>query len=282
MKLSGTNKLTSYTLYLFVAFSHFSGAAEVKPLKSYPETNRIWMGLEEGSIRPAAYRQVRATLDGFFSLQAKDGQPLKKGELWAVIDPEQIDIERSSLNLEKEKLQQKMDKVAGDTLDTRLRQALEINKTESQRQKLIDASENPSIPEELRKRASDSIAKIDERLKLLKKQADPKTLQRDVDIAEAEGKLLITQKQKQFLALEKRSRLIAEFDGELRLSDSLKQAVVDRNKPDGLLWVTGNQHLATLVDDSKYEIVVKATSPVSLKSNLKISLFFFKNPQPGA
>ncbi len=29
--------------------------AEPRPLESHPETARLWMGLEEGSIRPAAY-----------------------------------------------------------------------------------------------------------------------------------------------------------------------------------------------------------------------------------
>ena len=281
MKLSGTEKLAGYTFCLLVILSHLSAAEEVKPLESYPEANRIWMGLEEGSIRPAAYNQVRAPIDGYLSLHAEDGQLLKKGDLWAVMDPEQIEIERRSLDLEIEKLQQKMDKVTGDTLDAQLRQALEIHKTEGKRQTLVDASQNPSIPGELRKRASDAITKIDERLELLRKQADPETIQRDVDIAKAEGELLVTQRRKQFHALEKRSRLIADFDGEIRFGDLLKQAVAEREKSDALLWVSANDHLATLVDDSRFEIVVKATSPVLSQITPEDLLVFLQEPTTG-
>jgi hypothetical protein len=281
MKLSGTKKLTTYAIFGCMALCQFSVAGENKPLESYPKVDRIWMGTEEGSIRPAAYQQVRSTIDGYFALKAKDGQLLKKGELWAIIDPEEIEIERKSLDLEKAKLQQQADKTAGETLEAQIRLALDIHEAEGKRQTLIDASQNTSIPAELRKRAGDSISKIDERLRMLKKRASPKTLKRNVELEETEGELAIEKKQKQFLALKKRSFLVAEFDGELRLSDSVKKAVADRKEPDALLWVASNEHLATVVNDSKYEIVVKATSPILSQIKREDILVFLQEPQTG-
>ncbi len=282
MKLSGTNRLGSVGLAFCAAFSLLPAAGEVAPLESLPEVNRIWMGLEEGSIRPAAYEQVRATLEGYLSLRAEDGDLIEKDGLWAVIDPENLEIERESLALEEDKLKRQLEKSAEDSREAELRLALDIHEAEGKRQTLVDASGDPEIPADLRKRAADAILKIDERLGLLRDKADPETLKSDLALEETEGRLLISRKRKQLLSLEKRSRLVAGFDGELRLSDSLNKAVADREEPDSLLWVTANEHLATLVDDNKYEIVVAASGPVLSQIPSEEILVFLQEPKTGA
>lgn len=281
MTLTGTSRLSGYALLLCAALTPFPVSGEVEPLEKYPEVNRIWMGLEEGSIRPAAYRQVRAIMDGYISLLAVDGQHLKKDDLWAVIDPEEIEIERSGLELEEKKLKQQLDAAEATQRETQLRLALEIHEAQGKRQALKDAAEDPSIPADLRERAASALPKMDERLELLAKKAEPETLARDMELEETEGRLLIDRKRKQFLALEKRSRLLAEFDGELRLSDTFKKAVADRKEPDSLLWASSNEHIATLVDDNKYEIVVKATSPLLSQLPPEEILVYLQEPKTG-
>jgi len=253
-------------------------------LESYPEVNRIWMGLEEGSIRPAAYQKVRSIMDGYLSLQAKDGQLLKKGELWAVFDLEQIEIERSNLDLEEEKLELQLRKDSEDFREAHISLQLELHEAESKRQALLDASENPSIPTDLRKRAGEAILKMDERLDLLRQKAAPETMDRELKIKETEGRLLITRQRKQFLALEKRSRLIAEFDGELRLSNTIKKAIEEKKDAEGadaLIWVASNQHIATIVNDDKFEIVVTAASPLLSQIQREELLVYLQEPRTG-
>lgn len=282
MKLSGTTNFKGLAFSLCVSLGTLAVATAVEPLESYPEVSRIWMGLEEGAIRPAAYQQVRSLMDGYLSLKAQDGKLLKKNELWAVIDPEQIELERESLYLEEQKQKQKMEKVDADLLEFQLSLALEMHEADGKRQTLVDASQDPSIPADLRKRADEAISKMDERINLLRKKADPEALQRNVELEEIEGRLNIARKRKQLLALEKRSHLRAEFDGELRLSDSLKKAVADRTDNDALLWVSGSEHLATIVDDSKFEIVVKASTPVLSQISRDDLLVFLQEPKTGA
>lgn len=281
MRLFGNHKTAGLTWCLSLGFSLLSHAVEVKALESFPSVDRLWMGLEEGSIRPAAYEQIRASSEGFLALNAKDGQILKKDEQWAVMDPEQLDIERKTLAVEETKLERQLKKTREDARDAQLRASLELHETEREREVLVDASQEPGIPVALRNRAAEAVEKIDEQIALLREKADPATMEKEVQVELDEGQLQIARKRKQFLTLEKRSLLVAGFDGELRLSDPLKKLVAAAAEPDALLWVNANEHLATLVDDDRYEISVMATSPVLAQIPREDLLVFLQEGQTG-
>ena len=57
--------------------SPLAPAAQVTPLESCPEVARLWMGMEEGVIRPAAYLQIRADADGYVVLHAENQHILR-------------------------------------------------------------------------------------------------------------------------------------------------------------------------------------------------------------
>lgn len=256
-------------------------AAEVKPLDSYPTVNRLWMGLEEGSIRPAAYEQIRASAEGFLALHAKDGQTLRKDEHWATMDPEQISIERQTLEVEEMKLERQIKKIRDDARDVQLRLTLELHEATRKRSSLQDASQDPAIPATLKSRAHEAVAKIDEQIAMLREKLDPAKLEQDIQLETDEGQLQIARKRKQFLALEKRSRLVAGFAGELRLSDALQKMLSVATASDDLLWVTPNEHLATIVDDGHFEISVTASSPVLAQIPRDHLLVFLQEGQTG-
>lgn len=283
MKTFGTRYRAGWAALASLLFvAHLPVVAGVGALEDFPEVERIWMGLEEGTIRPSAYKQERALMDGYLSLIAKDGQLLKKGDTWAILDPEELDMERRSLTLEEEKLERKVQKDAEDADEAHLRLSLEIHEAEGKRQTLQDSLEDPSLPAELGGRIRDAIRKMDERLELLRKKADPETLKKDMELGKAEGELLLARKRKQFLAMEKRAHLLAGFDGELRLSDSLKESVADRKEPGDMIWVAANELLATLVDDEEFEIVVRATGPVLSQVKREDLLVFLQEPTTGS
>lgn len=213
-------------------------------------------------IRPAVYAQVRSTTEGFIALYAKDGQKLRKGVLWATLDPEQIEIERKSLVLEEEKLRRQIKKNRDDAREAQITLSLDRHEARNKRAVLLEAANNPEVPAALRSRATEALEKMDERLAMLDEKLDPAKVERDIQLDADEGELQIIRKRKQFEALEKRSKLVAEFAGELRLSDALGKMVAAAASPDELLWVKANEHLATIVDDEHYEISVKATGPV--------------------
>jgi hypothetical protein len=247
-------------------FACFSGLilpllGEVRPLESFPLSDRIWMGLEEGSVRPAAYEQVRASVEGELALHAKDGQMLQKDEKWATYDPEALDIERRALTVDEGKLELLTSKNRADAEDAGLRMSLELHEATGKRAELVDVLQDSEVEEAFKKRVKEAIGKMDQKIVLLKERLDPEKVERDLRLETEEGELQVVRKRKQLLAMEKRSYLVAGFAGELRLSDSIQKKLAAVKSPEELLWVKPNELLATIVNDQVYEISVTASSP---------------------
>ena len=98
---------------------------------------------------------------------------LRKGEHWATMDPEQLDIERRSLEVDQSKQQQLLEKGREDLREAHLRMMFELHEAEGKRGSLEDASRDPEISVTLRQRAAEAIKKLDERISLLREKLDP-------------------------------------------------------------------------------------------------------------
>ena len=284
MNAFGNHKILGLTWCVGLGMSCGSLARAVeppKPLQSFPTVQRLWMGLEEGSIRPAAYLQVRSSAEGYLSLNAKHGQRLQKDEVWATLDPEQLTIERRTLEVDQQKLDRQLKKSRYDSQDLQIRLSVELHETERKRRDLVEASLETEIPPALKQRAAQAVRRIDQQIALLNEKLDPATLQRDQQLDQDEGELVLTRKRKLLQALEKRSILVASFSGELRLSDALKKQLAAAPNPTDLLWVKPNDLLATLVDDRLFEISVTATSPLLAQIPPAEVLVFFQEGQTG-
>lgn len=238
------------------------------------------MGLEEGVIRPASYEQVRAEADGFVLLLAKEGQMLRKGEQWATLDPEQLELDRRTFELEKCKQDQQIKKGREDLQDARLRTSLELQDYEGKRDELAGASKDERLPVDLRKRAREALMKLDERIGLLNEKLSPVNVDLDLKLLEEDADLQIARKQKQLLALEKRSCLIAGFSGELRLSDPVREQLASA-PPGGLLWLKANDLLGIVVNDKRFEISVAASGPLLAEIPREDLLVFLQDAQTG-
>ncbi len=255
-------------------------AAGEKPLNSYPQSDRLWLGLEEGVIRPAAYEQFRMEGEGFVSLLAKDGQKLQKGEQWATLDPEQLDIERRSFELEKSKQEQALKKGREDLEDARLSLSLDLHELERKRDDLANVAGDASIPPVLRRRAEEAVSKMDERIAATRVKLSSESKERDVRLLEEESELQMVRKQRQLLTLEKRSCLVAEFDGELRIADSIKEKLAELS-PGELPWVKGGEVIGSITNDRSYEIFVTASGPLFAELPQEELLVFLQDPQTG-
>jgi hypothetical protein len=238
------------------------------------------MGMEEGVIRPASYAQIRADGDGYVALHAEDLKMLSKGEHWATMDPEQLDIERRSLELDESKQQQLLEKGREDLREARLRMTLELHEAEGKRGSLEDASRDPEISVALRQRAGEAIKKLDDRISLLREKVDPALLERDIRVLEEENALQLSRKQKQLVALEKRSCLLAGSAGQLRLGDPLKDKLA-AGEPGKPAWMKTGDLLGTIVDDRHYEISVAAAGPLLSGIPREQLLVFIQDSQTG-
>lgn len=257
-----------------------AAAAEVPSLESARETERLWMGMEEGTIRPSTYSQVRADGDGDVVIHAVDGRMLHKDEQWATLDPEQLTIERRSLEVDREKQRQQLEKSREDLRESRVRLALELHETEGKRASLVEVSADPNLSAALKQRAGEAVKKLDERLVVIREKLDPAIEDRDVRLLEEENALQISRKQKQFDVLERRSCLRAEAAGQLRFSDALKEKLA-AGEPGKPVWMKTGDLLATIVDDRHYEITVTAAGPLLSEIPREQLLVFIQDSQTG-
>ena len=237
-----------------------AGGGQAPDWESLPEVNRIWMGMEEGSVRPAHYAQVRADAEGPLELHAADREFLERGRHWATLDAEQLELERESIRVDEWKQKRQGEKAGEDAEDNRLRMVMEMREAE---RKIADLdtllAEESELPEAMRRRAREAADELRERLEVLRKRADPEVLASRLEEDERELEMQLERKRRQLRLLERRARLTAEVPGELRLSDGLRRKLADPERKEGEpVWVRAGELLATVVDERKLEIVVQA------------------------
>lgn len=236
--------------------------AETPPLSSMPEIGRIWMGMEEGSVRPASYQQVRAEAEGVIELFRKDLEPLKRGTHWATVDPRQLEIEEQTIAVEELKAKHLRKKAEEDAESTRIRSLLEIREMEAKAQELESIAKSGEFSETMRKRSASALSELQSRIKTMKQRVDPAEIEEQLRAEKDETELQIARKHKQLELIRRRSLLTAENDGELRFSENLREKIKNAAEDASQIWIKTGEHLATIVDDRSLEMVVPAAGPV--------------------
>jgi hypothetical protein len=261
MKLFGIRKALASVAAIALGWPGVA-AEELPALTGFPTTERIWMGVEEGVIRPAAYVQVRSSTVGQVVIHAEDGELVEKGQHWATVDPEQLQLERESLELDQQLLERKQKESRQLAAEARTRARVELAETERRQADLTAAIENPEFSGPIKQRAKEAIAELDEKIAMLVEKIEPEAMEETLRLETEEGRLGLAKKQKVFDALEKRSVLTAGFAGQLKLADPIKERIATSRLPERAVWVEANEHLATIVDDSLYEITIAAATPL--------------------
>jgi len=235
-------------------------AEPVPDLAKYPKAPRIWLGIEEALVRPKAYSQGRTMAAGNVRLMATDGQALKKGELWAVLDPQGLELERRSLEVEEYKFTQKIREDKRNQRDKTVKIQLDVNDIQEKKSKLQLALESEETPVEIKRRIREGVKKADEEIAALQEFLSADQQAKELQMEEEEARVALEKKKKDFEASKKRSELIALSDGVLKLSSQAKDALTE--KPDGLIWLDGNIHIGSISEENAVEIVVSAKSPL--------------------
>ena len=254
-------------LILFVAvLAGVPGLTHAAPpdLSEIPKSGRIWMGLEEGTIRPAAYQQFRSDVDATVKLHVADGDLLSSGQHWATLDPEQLEIERQALELEIDKRNLQRVKDDYDADQTRVALLLEIQDAYRKLEDLTDASQSSALDEGLRQRAREAVKIMKRRIEILEQRASNERLEEESRLKELESDLQLQRTRKQLLDLERRSKQISRHGGRLRLSDDFKKRM-ERATPEEKIWVSAGDILGTVLDDTRYEIHVPASNSAMLQ-----------------
>lgn len=239
-----------------------AGAKDVPSLASMPEIGRIWMGMEEGTVRPASYQQIRSEAEGVLLLHRQHLEPLKRGTHWATVDPEQLDIEEKTISVEERKTRLFLKKSEEDAEKARNQTLLEIREVETKIKDLETVAKSQEFPENMRKRSAKVLSELQVRLKSMHESIAPEFIAEKLQTEKEESELQTALKRKQFELLRRRSLLTAENDGELRLSDKLQEKIRNATADGSPIWIKSGEHLATIVDDNRLEMVIPKAGPV--------------------
>lgn len=234
-------------------------AADVTPLDELPDVSRIWIAMEEGSVRPAAFNQYRSEAEGPLLILKSQGDLLKRGDVWAVIDPQLIDIERRSLELDEKNIARQMEKIREDAEDARRRVLLDAREIEGKIDALKLTVDGPDFPSSLRAGTLDAIGEMKERLELMHQRASRKAVDEEIQAESDELAIQLERKRRQFEQMERRARLTAISDGELRFSPPLIEKIRERESETDPVLVSAGELLATIIDEARLEIVIQAS-----------------------
>jgi len=280
MTISGEAINRCMACILLIAGMHPAIGADVADLADLPKSKRIWMGIEEGAIRPAAFEQFRVDADAVVVLHANGGDMMEAGQHWATLDPEQLEIERETIELEEMKREHQRAKDEYENEQARVALLLEIEEAHRKSEDLEQAAQTAELDASLRKRAREAVEIMSHRISLLEERASLEHQNEQTRLKEIETELQERRAQRQLLAMERRSKLVSRHGGRLRLSDEFharQEHADDRQK----VWMGSGELLGTIVDDSRYEIHVPANTSAMLQLPENEIGVFFQDGQTG-
>ena len=235
-------------------------AAPAPSLSNYPKSPRIWLGIDEAVVRPKAYSQGRSQIAANVRVVATDGQKLQKGDLWAVLDPQGLALEQRALEVDEYKFTQKLRDDKKNQREKNAQSQKDLSEIEQKKSRLRLALETEETPVEFKVRIREAIRKADEEIALLQDSLTPEQQAKDLQMSEEEARVVLEKKRKDFEAIKKRSELVAESDGILKLSAQAKEKL--HGQADGLIWLDSNVLIGSISDEESVEIVISAKSPL--------------------
>ncbi len=278
MKNSGNHNLLIVSILLCVVSPTF---AEVKPLSEYPEVTRMWMGVEEGVLRPANYEQFRPDGDAYVAIHANDGQMLKKGEHWATIDPENLELERRTKELEDAKAINKEQDALQEARERHVNKIRELHEMQAQHATMQELRDSGDLDAVFGQRVQKAMAQLKEQIAVLEKQVTDDALQESLKLVQEDYSIQAAQRDLKSKTLEKYSMLVAKEAGKLELGGLIKRELEEGAKERDLVWVGANELIGSISSDDAYEIIVSASGPLLSGIPTDQLLVFFQDPRTG-
>ena len=265
------------TLFLFS--SPLTSAEKLAELTSYPEVERLWLGLAEAVIEPRALETVQAQLEGYYLFQARDGDWLEKGQLWLKIEPNKLELEKRELELGEQKSKEAERLAELEESEELVRLEEQLEEVVENRRLLIEAAtiqeESDLLPQNLEDRVRIGLDKLDREAQRIRNLMSSETRQATKDLTEKEQALQLERQRLALIATEKRSLIKANFAGMLSLSTEVKQRLLDAGDTSGLVWLPPGTGIGLIADRTSY--VVRVPSEGTLldtipENNVKVMI----------
>lgn len=247
--------------------------AEVPELGKAPLVKRLYLGIEQGIIRPASFEQLVMENETRVAIHAQNGAKIKKGQHWATLAPLNLELERRSHALNKVKGEQDLAKELITFKEEQIKKQLARREAQAKLLQLQLASTDSSLPAPMRAAAQKAISEQEEQLALLDAELQPARVEAQRDIIVRNAVLNQEFRDKQLEDLEKRSLIIAGSDGTLVLGNAVLEAMKE-TEGDEPLWVKAGEVVGSLKNDDHYELWIDAQDP--LLGNLPIDRLLVK------
>ena len=237
--------------------------AEPTPLQDFPSASQLWLCHVKGALTAAKREAVLSEGAGTLRILKDHHAAVEKGEVFAIFKPQEIQLERESLQLEKTLFSSKIKEARLDQQEVFL--ALQSKKAEAQAELLeLEAIANEEevlrdakLKQRLEEAATatrEKIARLEARLAL-----------QQASIAEETQiqKLKLDQRRREqdFENSERSAERRAPFAGFFTLSDDLA-AEHGQKKAPFEFWVGSTELIGDVTDSSSYEIVLAQYPPI--------------------
>ena len=235
--------------------------AGVPDLKDSPFVKRLWLGIEQGVIRPASYEQVVVDAEQRVAIHADDGANIKKGQHWATLDPLNLELERRSHAIDKIKGEQDMARELATLEEERIKRLIALKEAETNLKLLEINAGDQSLPASLRKQASKTADELTDEIELMKKSLEPESMEQQREVIRNAAALQQDRRDKQLEDLEKRSMIVADNDGVLTLGSAVLKAIADADGK-GPYWIKASEVIGAVNNDEHFELWVDASGPL--------------------
>jgi len=233
---------------LALSVSAYAQDKQAPDLTSYSTSKRIWLSAADANLQSKGWQKVHSQAPSYVELKRKSGEMLKKGDLWAILNPRKLELQRKNLELSEIEHKRELSRIERDAIDMEIKDEKTLDDLNSQRQELKTLLKNPRLTsKKMRANVTKSIARLDRQITQVEERLKPEDIAEGIKLRKEQLQLKIKRARLDFEKAERSSFLRAPFDSKLELG-------VEPEEGKKRVWVDMNQHIASFSDLSAYDI----------------------------
>lgn len=280
MKITGINKTLLFALCsLILTPTVWSNGTQenTPPLEELPQNSELWISLVQGVILPTNHKTYTSQSSVKVEFIAQSGQSLKKGDIWAILDPKQLEISTKSLELAEldYKLQLKsLRKAEAEFLEQQNALIAETSYKLAETRYILKQNRSADSHQKLQ----DIAKELQKKIESLKQEIAPESLEENFYLKSSELELKLTKAQLDHEQLKKRLQLKAPFHGQLTIYIDFIE-----NFSDSKGEIIPSEIYASITDDKEYMVQVSTQNSNFNQPKLDdivLSLDLPDSPQP--
>lgn len=244
-------------------------ADETKTLEDFPRSDRLWLCHVKGAL--AATKQVPIVMGGSGRLRmlVPNDASLEKGQVFAVFQPDRLELEREALALEKFMLRSRIEETRLELENRLLIMESQKAEAEAELQELKAAFSLPEVKTNpaFRKKIGESIVTAEEKIKRfgMRMEVLVESIKEEAEVSKL--KLDFRRREYEFGNMKRDAEKHTLFKGSFTMTDEIEKEHGEKPVPYEF-WVDGGALIGHVTDDSSYEVTLTEYPPILNRSPL--------------